>query len=330
MRSSILFASVLAAGALAGPVDLRALKTVDRTVATVEVEVHVKVDRNGKPYTTETVGTHAIGGVNADKVRPTTHCSKASTKAPIPTTTSTPPPPPPPAPTTYRAAPTSTSKAYQPPPAPTTTPVYVPPPPPSTTQAPPPKPTTTQPAPAPAPSSAVEFGVTHKSGEIQATFSSGVDYQNAVLWHHNRARANHGASNLEWSEDCVAGAQKAADTCVFAHLTTEGQGQNLYAVSGDASNVTSGITEAFYKAEADMYNFWGQEPDMTNFHDWGHLTQVVWKGTTHVGCVTVNCPGMATNRYTVCNYSPPGNYEGQYAENVVAPAASYHGYSWLD
>jgi hypothetical protein len=182
--------------------------------------------------------------------------------------------------------------------------------------------------------------VTHKSGEIQASFSSGRDYQNAVLWHHNRARANHGASNLQWSDDCMAGAQKAADTCVFAHVVTEGQGQNLYAVSGDAYNATAGITEAFYKAEADLYAYWGQEPphdpanpetlDEELFHSWGHLTQVLWKETTHVGCVTVNCPGMKTNRYTICNYFPAGNMISKFAENVVAPINSYDGFAWLD
>ncbi|KAF2688961.1 PR-1-like protein, partial [Lentithecium fluviatile CBS 122367] len=180
----------------------------------------------------------------------------------------------------------------------------------------------------------------HESGEIQATFSEGQDYINAVLWHHNRARANHGASNLEWSEDCVAGAEKAAATCVFEHLITDGQGQNLYATSGDAYNVTAGITDAFYKAEADLYTYWGKEPphnatnpemlDETIFHAWGHLTQVLWKETTHVGCKTVNCPSMGTNRYTVCNYYPAGNVASQFAANVAAPDASYAGYSWLD
>jgi hypothetical protein len=185
--------------------------------------------------------------------------------------------------------------------------------------------------------------VVNKTGTAQASFHTGADYQNAVLWHHNRARANHGASNLEWSDDCAAGAKKAADTCVFEHVVTEGQGQNLYAVSGDAYNATAGITEAFYKAEADLYTYWNKEPphNATNpaaldediFHHWGHLTQVIWKATTHVGCVTVNCTGitnMDTNAYTVCNYFPAGNVASEFPDNVVAPISSYQGYAWHD
>lgn len=361
MRSSILLTSVLALGAIAGPIDKRVLKSVQKVVATVEVDIHVRVGQDGKPYTTQTVATHLVDGRHGDATvahaKPTTSCaqSTSTTRRPRPTQKPRPPPAPKttsarprPAPvTTYRPAPTSTSKPYKPVPAPTTSKVYVPAPAPTTSKVyvPPPQPSTTTKAPAPstqapAPSSAPQYGVNHKSGELQATLSSGVDYQNAMLWHHNRARANHGASNLEWSDDCVAGAQKAADTCVFAHVITEGQGQNLYATSGDAYNATAAVTEAFYKAEADLYSFWGQEPphdpanpgalDEEIFHAWGHLTQVVWKETTHVGCVTVNCPGMDTNRYTICNYFPAGNMATKFAENVVAPRASYNEYAWLD
>ena len=102
--------------------------------------------------------------------------------------------------------------------------------------------------------------------------------------------------------------------------------------------MTAGVTETWYKAEADIYPAYGQNPDMTNFHEWGHLTQILWKKTTHVGCVTIDCGSKMTidgkpselNLYTVCNYSPPGNYANEYADNVAAPKGSYAGYSWHD
>jgi hypothetical protein len=45
----------------------------------------------------------------------------------------------------------------------------------------------------------------------------------------------------------------------------------------------------------------------------GHLTQVLWASSKYLGV------GVAkTGEYTfvVCNYNPPGNYKGQYVDNV--------------
>jgi hypothetical protein len=48
----------------------------------------------------------------------------------------------------------------------------------------------------------------------------------------------------------------------------------------------------------------------------GHYTQLVWRATTQVGCATVQCTtgspfGGGNWTFTVCDYSPPGNYVGQ-------------------
>jgi hypothetical protein len=50
----------------------------------------------------------------------------------------------------------------------------------------------------------------------------------------------------------------------------------------------------------------------------GHFTQVVWKGTTHVGCASTYCSNLRATYY-VCDYSPPGNYMGEYTKNVFRP-----------
>lgn len=45
-----------------------------------------------------------------------------------------------------------------------------------------------------------------------------------------------------------------------------------------------------------------------------HLTtQVVWKGTTSVGCSLARC---SFGTLVVCHYSPQGNILGQFAANV--------------
>ncbi|CAI6329267.1 unnamed protein product [Periconia digitata] len=344
MRSSVVLASALAAGVLAGPIERRKVYTETRVhVETVTVYVTA-----GQPLPTAS----ADASVKSHKPEPEPSyvAPKPSSYAEVapPSSYAEVPPPPPPSsssspvpiytpivipsavPTTS-AAPTTSAK-----PSTTVVPTtssYAPPPPAPSSSAPPP------------PATPV-YGVDHISGEGQAELSSGQDYKNAALWHHNRARANHGASNLEWSDDCEAGAKTAAAFCDFEHHTTKGQGQNLFTLSGDAYNVTAGITESWYKGEADIYHYWDQEPpkdstgalDHDEFEKYGHLTQMLWKGTTHVGCVTVDCGARMTvggassklNKYTVCNYAPAGNVVGSFGDNVAAAAGKYSGFKWTD
>lgn len=43
----------------------------------------------------------------------------------------------------------------------------------------------------------------------------------------------------------------------------------------------------------------------------GHFSQMVWKGTTQLGCgYSAGC------KMYVCHYNPPGNVIGQFAANV--------------
>lgn len=55
-------------------------------------------------------------------------------------------------------------------------------------------------------------------------------------------------------------------------------------------------------------------------HCLGHFTQVVWKSTTSVACAKASCPaGTITQMpsfFFVCRYAPPGNYQGQFPQNV--------------
>jgi hypothetical protein len=183
----------------------------------------------------------------------------------------------------------------------------------------------------------------HISGPSQASLQSGPEYQRAILYHHNAARANHGANPLVWNDTVAATAGILANRCNFAHYIPPGvgQGQNLFTVSGNAFNVTAGITESWYKSEfPPMQPYFGQAsiPDDV-FHNVGHLTQVLWKGTTSVGCVSTDCSGRMTvgsdtnsplNKYTVCNYYPAGNVGGQYAINVGNPVSTTNLGSWSD
>lgn len=74
------------------------------------------------------------------------------------------------------------------------------------------------------------------------------------------------------------------------------------------------------------------------FHSVGHLTQVLWKSTTGVGCVSYDCghnmvvngQPSTLNKFTVCNYSPPGNIATLYADNVGDPISTTNLGSWQD
>lgn len=96
-------------------------------------------------------------------------------------------------------------------------------------------------------------------------------------------------------------------------------GQNLdSAASSDGKPALDGkaVLEHWIngKDEAGSYN-----PDNPTA---SHFTQVVWKSTTHVGCAVVECnlslynPSWWPAKYVVCNYSPAGNVEGEYKDNV--------------
>lgn len=153
------------------------------------------------------------------------------------------------------------------------------------------------------------------------------DYQSAVLFHHNVHRTNHSAPALTYDATLAGYALQVAKTCVFKHDTTPGgggYGQNL-AQSGstgdeksrDPATISGGaISDQWYNGELPLFDpsMYGQDdPDMSNFSEWGHFSQVVWKGTQAVGCATVFCDsGSAmftapfSGWYTVCNYGNPG------------------------
>lgn len=94
-----------------------------------------------------------------------------------------------------------------------------------------------------------------------------------------------------------------------------GYGQNI-AAGVEADNITAIITNLFYNGEVNWYDgLYGQaSPSMANFEHWGHFSQIVWKGTTQVGCYTQDCSskglantgGNVSPYFTVCNYKSPG------------------------
>ncbi|KAJ4370797.1 hypothetical protein N0V86_008488 [Didymella sp. IMI 355093] len=179
------------------------------------------------------------------------------------------------------------------------------------------------------------------TGTAQAYLSVGASYQAAILYHHNAARANHGATPLTWDASCEANARIAANTCSYTRYIPAGvsQGQNIYLSSTAAFNVTAAITESWYKSEFSSAVPWFGIASLpiSILPGVEQLTQVLWKGTTKVGCASVDCganmKGGATGgqgKYTVCNYASAGNVGGLFAMNVGRPVSVTSLGSWTD
>ncbi len=129
---------------------------------------------------------------------------------------------------------------------------------------------------------------------------------------HNRVRAKHCAAPLTWSPKLATVAQQWANSlrdtgCKFGH--SGGQyGENLAA--GTTGALPPSAVVAMWYDEVKGYSF--QQPGFSM--QTGHFTQVVWRSTSQVGCGMSQCNG---NDIWVCEYDSPGNWEGQYREQVL-------------
>ncbi|PRT56043.1 Protein PRY2 [Wickerhamiella sorbophila] len=156
--------------------------------------------------------------------------------------------------------------------------------------------TTSTAAPAPATSSAADSSDSNLDSFAQTI----VDY-------HNKVRAEHGVGAVEWDDELASFASNylAGDNCQFKHSGGP-YGENIAMGYG----TTTGALEAWYD-ENSQYNYAAGQFSAST----GHFTQMVWKGTTKVGCAQTDC-GMGP--FLVCEYSPRGNVIGQFTENVFA------------
>lgn len=144
---------------------------------------------------------------------------------------------------------------------------------------------------------------------------TGDAFQASVVNRHNTLRAKHGAPALQWNADVAKVAQNWADTIArsdqMKHRQPNKYGENIFWMSG--GQVTGEMVTNSWYNEIKDYNYSRPGFSMKT----GHFTQVVWKDSTQIGC------GLAKSRrggtYVVCNYNPPGNYQGRFPANVLKP-----------
>ena len=140
------------------------------------------------------------------------------------------------------------------------------------------------------------------------------DLERRLLEAHNVERARVRAASLIWSEGLEAEARDWADDLIagdrFAHdPRPHGHGENLWMGWGDRIFQPEDMVGDWI-AERRLYRS-GVFPNVSRTGDWvavGHYTQLIWSGTTHVGCAVA---ARGDRSILACRYSPPGNIDGQ-------------------
>lgn len=156
-------------------------------------------------------------------------------------------------------------------------------------------------------------------------------FRNTALSKHNTYRNIHRSPALSVSNSAnitaQAWANRLATTGTFAHSSSsqrKGAGENLYVYYTTASAVAP---DSLAKSAVDS---WYNEVKQYNYANpvfsaaTGHFTQVVWKGSTQLGCGAAKGTKTMNGRnynafYVVCHYAPAGNVVGQFSNNVLKP-----------
>ncbi|CAF0948842.1 unnamed protein product [Rotaria sp. Silwood1] len=143
-------------------------------------------------------------------------------------------------------------------------------------------------------------------------------FQAETLQRHNELRARHCAPPLQLDNNLSTIAQNYAEYLASRNLfqhSNNGYGENLYMMSSSSSLANlhgSAATQSWYD-EISMYSF--NRPGFSS--QTGHFTQVVWKGSTKLG-VGIGFGNGGRTAVVVANYNPPGNYMGQFQQNVLS------------
>merc|ERR1712038_354611 len=165
------------------------------------------------------------------------------------------------------------------------------------------------------------------SGKSSSSESSGsTNYATIALSKHNHYRRLHGSPPLSLDNMLSFGAQKHAERLAAKgnwlsnsdHDQYRGNvGENMGISCSSASHPSyDEVTDEWY-AEERLYDYYAG----MGSPDTGHFTQVVWRSSTKLGIGIGK--GKVDNMFCtwiVGRYSPAGNVQGHYRENVMRPS----------
>ncbi|HEU0099504.1 MAG TPA: CAP domain-containing protein [Allosphingosinicella sp.] len=139
--------------------------------------------------------------------------------------------------------------------------------------------------------------------------------EDRLLALHNRERRATGAAPLVWDSSLAAAAASYGPALErlgrLAHSPAnqrQGQGENLWMGTRDAYELEEMAQS--WAAEKSLFRpgFFPAVSRSGKWSDVAHYTQMIWKGTTRVGCAVRKSRKWD---YLICRYSPPGNVVGQ-------------------
>ncbi len=132
---------------------------------------------------------------------------------------------------------------------------------------------------------------------------------------HDYWRYRVGVPLASWDTGIATNAQSYVDTCPSGHSSSSSRqnvagysylGENIYFHSSSSADPVAAVDSwASERADYDFGTPTGGTSAMV-----GHYTQIVWEGSTAIGCGVARCGG-SWGTIVVCQYGPGGNYSGQ-------------------
>ena len=157
----------------------------------------------------------------------------------------------------------------------------------------------------------VSAAVHASTGQSPATAAA----SSHLLALHNAERARVGVAPLRWDPALAAAAASYGPTLDrlgrlqhSPRSTRPGQRENLWMGTRGAFSPEQMVGSWVAEKSAFRPGVFPNVSRTGNWLDVSHYTQMVWEGTTHVGCAIHR---GASWDFLICRYSPPGNIDGR-------------------
>jgi len=140
----------------------------------------------------------------------------------------------------------------------------------------------------------------------------------------NDYRARHQSPPLTWDETIATFAQQWSfyllSNNLFQHSGSALYGENLAYFEGYGNDIVVLLKKAIdnWYNEITLYDFTNPGYKQGT----GHFTCLVWKSSTKFGMGISIDPSNNNKVDITFNSEPPGNYQGQFAQNVLAPTGT--------